>query len=171
VHDLFICVTLPIDWFWLPIFPTNLVRGLRKKEMKFHDKGAVPVQISPSLFSQPWNDNQSIRICDTTHSYLGHDWFIRVIQFAHVCDMTHSFGWYDPFICGTWLIHTWDMTHSYVGHDSFICGTWLIHMWDKTHSHLVHDPYVEYDSFMCVTWPTHETPWIRKHQYPYNHYG
>ena len=60
--------------------------------MKNHDKAAVPVQIAPLLISQPWNQNQSIRICDTTHSYVGHDLVIRVIQFAHMCDLTLPFG-------------------------------------------------------------------------------
>jgi len=50
-----------IDWFWLPIFPTDLVRGLSNKEMKFQNKGAVPVQITPLLFIQPRNQNQSMR--------------------------------------------------------------------------------------------------------------
>jgi len=30
-----------IDWFWLPIFRTNLVRGFWNKEMKIQNKGAV----------------------------------------------------------------------------------------------------------------------------------
>jgi len=47
-------------WFWLPIFPTKLVRGLSNKQMKFHNKGAVSVQIAPLLISQPRNQNQSI---------------------------------------------------------------------------------------------------------------
>jgi len=46
-----------IDWFWLPIFRTNLVRGLSNKEMKFQIKGVVPVQIAPLLFSQPRDQN------------------------------------------------------------------------------------------------------------------
>jgi len=37
--------------------------------------------------------------------------------------MTHSYAGHDSFIRGTWLIDEWDMTHSYVGHDSFIRGT------------------------------------------------
>ena len=49
-----------IDTFGLPIFPTNLVRGLSNKEIKFQNKKAVPVQIAPLLFSQPRNQNQSI---------------------------------------------------------------------------------------------------------------
>jgi len=48
-----------IDTFGLPIFPTNLVRGLSNK-MTFQNKKAVPVQIAPLLFSQPRNQNQSI---------------------------------------------------------------------------------------------------------------
>jgi len=41
-------------------FRTQLVRGLSNKEMKFQNKGAVPVQIAPVLISQPHNQNQSI---------------------------------------------------------------------------------------------------------------
>jgi len=37
----------PIDWFWLLIFRTNLVRGPWNKEMTFQNKGAVLVQIAP----------------------------------------------------------------------------------------------------------------------------
>jgi len=52
--------TSAIDWFWLLILTTNLVRGLSNKEIKFQNKGAVLVQIAPLLFSQPRNQNQSI---------------------------------------------------------------------------------------------------------------
>jgi len=58
-----------IEWFWLPIFRTNLVRGPSNKEMKFQNTGAVLVQIAPlfieiaPLFiSQPRNQNQSIYV-------------------------------------------------------------------------------------------------------------
>ena len=40
---------------WLSDVPTSLVRGLSNKEMNFQNKGAVPVQIAPLLFSQPRN--------------------------------------------------------------------------------------------------------------------
>ena len=53
-----------IDWFWLPIFRTNIVRGPWNTEIKFQNKGAV--QIAPwfiwivFLFSsQPRIQNQS----------------------------------------------------------------------------------------------------------------
>jgi len=36
-----------IDWLWLLIFRTNLVRGPWNKVMKFQNKGAVLVQIAP----------------------------------------------------------------------------------------------------------------------------
>ena len=49
-----------IEWFWLPIFRTNLVRCLSNKEMKFQKKWAIPIQIAPLLISQPHNENQSI---------------------------------------------------------------------------------------------------------------
>ena len=44
---IFFCPLKFIDWFWLPIFCTNLVRGPWNKEMKFHNEGAVLVQIAP----------------------------------------------------------------------------------------------------------------------------
>jgi len=37
---------------------TNLARGLSNKEMKFQNKGAVPVQIACLLFCQTCNQNQ-----------------------------------------------------------------------------------------------------------------
>jgi len=40
-------LSLCIDWFWLLIFRTNLVRGPWNKKMKFQNKGAVLVQIAP----------------------------------------------------------------------------------------------------------------------------
>ena len=56
-----------IDWFWLPIFRTNLVRGPWNKAMKFQNKGAVLVQIAPKFIevaplciSQPHSQDQSI---------------------------------------------------------------------------------------------------------------
>ena len=51
---------LSIDWFWLPIFRTNCVRGLSNKEMKSESKWAVLLQIAHVLISQPRNQNQSI---------------------------------------------------------------------------------------------------------------
>ena len=51
-----------IDWFWLPIFRTNLVRGFWNKEMEIQNKGAVLVQIAPLFISQPRNQNQSIAL-------------------------------------------------------------------------------------------------------------
>ena len=47
-----------IPWFWLPIFPTNLLRS--KKVMKFQNKGAVLVQIAPLLISQPTPQPKSV---------------------------------------------------------------------------------------------------------------
>ena len=49
-----------IDWFWLPIFRTNLFRGPWSKEMKFQNKGAVLVQIALLIVSQPCSPNQCI---------------------------------------------------------------------------------------------------------------
>ena len=60
-----------IDWFWLPIFSTNLVRGPWNKAMKFQNKGAVLVQIALLLNSQPHNHNQSVSntLQDTASCY------------------------------------------------------------------------------------------------------
>ena len=41
-----------LDWCWLSIFSSILVRGLSNKEMKFQNERAVPVQIAFLLFSQ-----------------------------------------------------------------------------------------------------------------------
>jgi len=49
-----------LDWFWLPIFRSNLVRGPWNKEMKFQNKGADLVQIDPLFISQPCNQSLSI---------------------------------------------------------------------------------------------------------------
>jgi len=50
LHNAFVAnLSRGIDWFWLPIFRTNLVRGPWNTEMKFQNKGAVLVQIAPLL--------------------------------------------------------------------------------------------------------------------------
>jgi len=100
-RDSFTCVTALMDWFWLPIFRTNLVCGLSKKEKKIQNKGAVPVQIAPLLISQPCNQNQSI--LTTLKSIL--------CRWAKCCwwSETDEFCWYSV----TWLIHMCDGTHSY----------------------------------------------------------
>ena len=55
----------PIDWFWLLIFPTNLVRGFSNKEIKFQNNRAILVQIVLLLISQPRNQSQSITSIST----------------------------------------------------------------------------------------------------------
>jgi len=49
-----------IDWFRLPVFRIDLVRGPSNKQITFQNKGAVPVQIAPLWFSQPRNQDLSI---------------------------------------------------------------------------------------------------------------
>jgi len=49
-----------IDWFWILIFPANLVRGFSNKAMKFQNNAAILVQITMWLICQPRNQNQSI---------------------------------------------------------------------------------------------------------------
>jgi len=49
-----------IDWFWLLIFPTYLVRGFSNKEVKFQNNRAILVQIALLLISQLCNQNQSM---------------------------------------------------------------------------------------------------------------
>jgi len=64
-----------LDWFWLPIFLTNLVRGFWNKEMEIQNKGAILVQIAPLFISQPRNQNQSIQtIKECCHIYCAHHW-------------------------------------------------------------------------------------------------
>jgi len=41
------------EWFWLPFFRANLVRGLSNKEMKFQNKGAVPYKLLPYELVNP----------------------------------------------------------------------------------------------------------------------
>ena len=50
-------------------------------------------------------------MCDVTHSYVRHNFFLA----SNDSNMEH-----DSFISGTWRIDMWDMAHSYVGHDSFM---------------------------------------------------
>ena len=68
-------------------------------------------------------------MCDMTHSYVRHDWFICVTWLIHMCHVIHSYVWHDSFICVTWLIHMCDMTHSHMWHDSFIRVTCFFHLW------------------------------------------
>jgi len=70
-----------IDWFWLPIFHTNLVRGPWNKEMKFQNKRAVLVQIAPLFISQPRNQNQSIYQCMCTEDSIRE---YRAVDYLHV---------------------------------------------------------------------------------------
>jgi len=56
-----------------------------------------------------------IHMWHVTHSYMGHDSFIRVMRLFR-CS-TSCVG-HDALICETWLIR--------------MCETWLIHMWDVT---------------------------------------
>ena len=74
------CVTRPIDWFGLPVFRTNLVRGLSNKKMNFQNKGAVPVQIALLFINQPCNQNQSI------HEKVGISG--RVCSAWRICDVS-----------------------------------------------------------------------------------
>jgi len=71
-----------------------------------------------------------------THSYEGHDSFIKVTWLIYKSDMTHSQKRDTHHIPTVYPLHIdgVPVTHSYVGHDSFIYGTWLIYMWDMTHS-------------------------------------
>ena len=47
VHEILLECCFSIDWFWLPIFRTNLVCGPWNKELKSQNKGTVVVQIAP----------------------------------------------------------------------------------------------------------------------------
>jgi len=116
-----------------------------------------------------WRDSfimcDTTRVCDMTHSFVRHDWFISeptdVTPEARVRDVTHFFcvTW---LIRATWLIHLCYMTDSYVRHDSFICVSprplhlwrvcvpWLIlYVWCD--SYVCRDSFVWRDSFICVS--------------------
>jgi hypothetical protein len=78
---------LQMDWFWLTIFRTNIVRGPWNKEMKFQNKGAVLVQIAPLFISQPHSQNQSIEmwiitcldpVSANSEKCIGSQWAVRV---------------------------------------------------------------------------------------------
>jgi len=46
------------------------------------------------------------------------DWLYISMKIIHMCDTSHSNVWHDSFIRVTWLIHMCDMTNSFVWHDS-----------------------------------------------------
>jgi len=89
-----------MDWFWLLIFPTNVVRGLLNKEIKFQNKGAVLVQIAPLLFSQPRNQNQSIK------RGMLHVWM------SHVTHVNESWHTYECVMSHIWMSHVTPMNAS-----------------------------------------------------------
>jgi len=85
-----------------------------------------------------------IHTCDTTHSYVSHDSFIRVTRLIHTCVMTHSYVWHDSFVRVSSLMYTCDPPHSYVRHDSFVLVhvTRLIRMCALAHSYVSHDSFL-----------------------------
>jgi len=101
-----------IDWFWLPICRTNRVRGLSNKEMKFQNRGAVPVQIAPLWISQPRNQStpqsksvyESCDMCKRIKSHiwmgapLSHGWVISHTWMSHITYMNAMCQEYDGAI-------------------------------------------------------------------------
>jgi len=91
---------------------------------------------------------------DMTHSYVWHDWFLRlsVTWLIHMCDLTHSYKAPRNWVTSCLPVAACDLTGSRVRHDSFTrvtwfihtckvsapvwsCGTWFIHIWVMTHSY------------------------------------
>jgi len=107
------CTYTSIHWFWLTIIPTNFVRGLSNKEIKFQNKGTVSVQIAPLLLSQPRNQNQSIRTC--MHTYI-HTCLHTFIMYMYIL----SYMYERTFIC------------TYV----CVCVCMYAHIWMCSHLHL-----------------------------------
>ena len=87
IIDTFSRALARIDWFWLPIFRTNLVRGLSNKVMKFQKKGAVLVQIAPLLISQLRNQNQSIGTTMTLSRWVDKDFVSMIWQSLYLIDL------------------------------------------------------------------------------------
>ena len=94
-----------INWFWLPIFRTNFVRGLSNKVLKFRNKGKDLVQIALVLISQPCNQNQSIQYtCDMTHSKE---------HISYVLVTIHRVYGLGCGVCGVWYGVAWAHTHTH----------------------------------------------------------
>jgi len=163
-YDLFTSVTWLIHRGWRRLIGSRKMQIISHKtatkyrslllKMTYKDKGSY--ESSPLCSAMPilypsylWLEPYDIHVCDTTHSRVWNDLFIRVTWLIHMCDMTDAYVWHDSFTCVTWLIHMCDMTHSYVWHGSFICVKWLTIMCDMTHS------YVWHDSLIRATWLTH----------------
>ena len=68
-----------------------------------------------------------MRVCDMTHSFMGHDSFLCVTWLIHMCAVTHSCITRDSFLRVTSCILVCDMICSYVWHESFMLA-WLIHV-------------------------------------------
>jgi len=89
---------------------------------------------------------RTLRVCDMTHSKLGHDSLVCVVWLVRMRDMTHSYGGNGAFMC--------DMTHCAPLHSNapwrlFMCARRLVCMCGVIYS------YVWYDSFVRVTWHIH----------------
>jgi len=67
-------------------------------------------------------------MCDVTHSYEWHDYFVRLTWLVLVRDMTYSRV--------TRIIYMRDMTHPYVWCDSWLFVTWKTKMYDITPSYV-----------------------------------
>jgi len=82
------CKRCFIDWFFLAIVRSNLVRGLSNKQMKLQNKREFPLQLAPLWIGQPRKQNQSIAFVPV---FLIHIVLCMYVWFqirAHTC--THS---------------------------------------------------------------------------------
>jgi len=149
-----------VDWFWLPIFPTNLVRGLWNKEMKFQNKGAVPVQIAPWLISQPRNQNQSIGCYNSR----------RKSDFKYLDLQIYQFSWWIFWVPGTPVYsrenlmnescHTygWVMSHIWMNESCLhIRMSRVTHMNESCHT------YAWVVSHIWMSHVTHMNEWVMSH--------
>jgi len=119
---------------------------------------------APQLSVVTWR----IHMCDTTHSYVWHEWFRRVTRLIHMWDesslwdTTHS-QWSNANGMRTSAI-TYDVTNSYVWRDTFIRHSrarWLVSIEHNSFTVIQHhrDAHLRYllwrDSFICATWHIH----------------
>ena len=134
-HDFFMCVT------WLIHMQDTVAHTCR-----FVDKS------NGFMYSGSKGQVEGIHMCDMTHSYVWHDFFVCVTLCIHMCDMTHPYVWHDSFACATWRIHTCDFNYmtcvTCVTRVTCVtclkCVTWVVHMCDNTGR-------VWHESFTSVT--------------------
>jgi len=141
------------------------IASLRYSDKLWRDPPPPLMSSMPELLPRCVCVTWLIHTCDTTHSYVWHDSFIRVTRRIHTCDMTHSC----VVRCGEhvcdwmWLSSTKNRGKE-GGKSDHTYRRVMSHAWIHHVTHITRAAQVSewHDIFTCVTWLTH----IWMHQNP-----